>query len=166
MLFAYDIQWSAVGAGDAAVMGFNAEGNYFFNHPFSGISEIGCALNGFSNCDVDSVSVRKKRNTVGATNCLQLPTNKITKEQIENCQRRIDDDFFRIRDASVIKRLEEMLEPCPCLKRNAEEDCGRFKQQSKHPGCFISVKTTFTRLGFPSLARVALTQQCCYDDKG
>ena len=157
-----------MGAGDAAVVGFNAQGSYFHNHQLSGFTEIGCALNGFNNCTASSAISRKKRSPGGSLDC--LPTDPVLRDQINMCLDRITSDENTIGDESVVMGLANELEPCPHLRRNAEEDCGRFRPQASRPECFVSTYTIERTVASPRIpglsTRLFLTQQCCYDNEG
>ena len=157
-IFSYmcgEIEWSALGRNQAAVVGFNAIDS-FYNHPLSGFSGIG-----------DGVSCtrqlrRRKRQMEPFNMNLKVPVDENLRERVALCL----DTYNRDRDlytfGTDVDSLLEMLEsyPCPCYRDHAREDVGRFQQQRELPNCYVSTRYVDVQL---FLSRLTLTQQCCYD---
>ena len=120
-----------------ATIGFNARGEYYQNHPFSGLSianNVACTglqLNTLVyRLHLHADFVQQKR-----AQCLQM-----YKE---------DEDLF---DNSYISILTSLAEPCPCSLRQAWRD-RRFQIDWRNDlYCFYQ---RFSILGFS-------TQYCCY----
>ena len=118
-----------------ATIGFNARGEYYQNHPFSGLSVANnVACNGLQwntlvyRLHQSADFVQQKR-----AQCLQM-----YKE---------DEDFL---DSSYISLLTSMAEPCPCSLRQAWRDW-RFQSDWRNdPYCFYQRVSSFTG------------QYCCY----
>lgn len=142
----YDIQWSNVGAGRPAVVGFTAGGRFFDNHPLSGKPEIGCAVNG-QICMADNTST---------TALLRLPTDPTLQATVQPCVRSYVLDAFTLNQQNPTA-LRDILDPCPSLRSQAEFDGGRF--QPELPDCFVGTRPKH-------LNGVLFLQQCCYDNTG
>lgn len=144
----YDMQWSAVGNGQPAVVGLNAGGNYFDNHPLSGTHAVGCAVNGQHCFAEDDGSTQ--------STLLSLPTDPSIRAALRPCTLRyqIDKRFVNL------SSLTPLLEPCPCTLKQAESDCGRFKPQLIGDSqCFVSIREIYAN-------GVSASQQCCYSSSG
>ena len=165
MIFIYtcgEIQWSALGRNRAAVVGYNARGDYLYNHPSSGFSVIG-----------DSVSCtfrlrRRQARQVSSPSMnitMNISGNASTAEMRAQCIRKtLSDDFALF--GTTAQTLMSMLDPCPPDLRKVMDDFGRFiRQPGDFPSsvCYVSAKSLSVTLQ-SNQDRISLTQQCCYTD--
>lgn len=156
------IQWSGLRTNNA-VAGFNAEGKYFSNLPFSGYAGVGDALS----CNFDLGKRRRKRQTdMTAPLIILLPPGETPQADRERCITASNNDkigFILLLEPQVIfQTLATMLDPCPCKKSQADMD-GQFRQQDDLSRCYATanhVPYQTPNLGIP----ITLTQQCCYDE--
>ena len=159
-----------MGNGLSAVVGLNARGTFFDNHPLSGMPDIRCAVNGLS-CFTGSPS-RRKRNSLGrALQNFCLPTRINLRNQALQCLNR----FYRLDIGNIVlngstpqqtpMEISSMLEPCPCTEHQALEDCGRFKPDPSRARCYITTKPLPLSLQSRAPGVTAL-QQCCYHPNG
>lgn len=165
-----DIQWSGLNQNQAAVVGFNAEGDYFENHPLSGFASIGEAVS----CTFD-VSERQKRNVDPGfqtdLNVISLgPDNPITVIVYGcECDAMYSDDRDLFQDIfsdepnidGVPGILVERFESCPPTEQQAMNDLGRYIKQ---PSDSISISDVECYVsGRPiEIESLEITQQCCY----
>ena len=164
VVFSYicgDIQWSVLGRNKAAVVGFNAGGKYFVNHPLSGYAGVGDAVS----CTFDLGKRRKRQITLVNNVGMQLPADKEKVERFEKCNTASEDDKELLNAAQLnVTVLAQMLDPCPCTRRQAIMDRGRFRNQDNiTQDCYVSTNPVELDLYF---TRSNLTQQCCYDNSG
>lgn len=158
-IFSYicgDLQWSALGRNRAAVVGFNANGEYFHNHPFSGFTGVETSVS----C-TRQLKRRKRQDQEPVNINMELPTEDNLRLQIENCLNAIERDqflTFGVDDTTLINEVT----PCPCHINQVNQDRGRFYRQTGIiQTCYISTRPT----NFQTLVtQLTLTQQCCYDD--
>ena len=158
-----DIQWSGLNQNQGAVIGFDAEGNYYGNHPLSGFSSIGQAVS----CTFD-INKRRKRNTQqsGAQLCGLNPDQE--DERIDSgmlCRQfglsdvSLFEDLFGASHEADLITFVDMFGPCPSTKSHADDDLGRYIKQPSNtlPGvdCYVSGKPIVMK-------SLNLTQQCCY----
>ena len=141
------MQWSAVGTNKAAVVGFNAKGEFFNNHPQSETKKVGDAVS------CAGLGRRQKRDIPGTGFICPLPGVDIIRDIVTNCTENID------YDPQYLRYWAEQLDPCPCTSSMAREDIGRFVKQNEM--CYVSGR----RLSIPNVTN-SLTQQCCYDEQG
>ena len=152
-----EVQWSALGRNRAAVVGYNAEGKYFSNHPLSGYAAIGDDVSCTSGHDLGKK--RKKRSEHDGDGGGEVPTKEDLAKAVKEC----DDatKFSRLlRGSLTVEKLAQMLYPCPCTRSQAILDHGRFSPQKDMPQCYISTNPIDV-MGLP-LEKISLTQQCCY----
>ena len=157
-----DIQWSGLNQNQGAVIGFDAEGNYFGNHPLSGSSSIGEAVS----CTFD-INKRRKRNAQQTGQVCDLTSNQlaVTGNFAMECRRigRQDISLFlklfgqdHERDLGT---FVNMFDPCPSTMTQINNDLGRYIKQASDTitgvECYVSGKP-IVRLS------LNLTQQCCY----
>lgn len=155
-----EVRWSSVGRNSEAVVGFNAEGNEFVNHPLSGFSDIGDSISCTS-----QMGKRRKRQTGGSMpNNIRhrFPSGGNLQNQIKQC---LDAEQFDkvLLTGTDPSDLAEMLEPCPCSRDQVLADYGRFRQQDGLPQCYLSTNPLEVQV---LLGRITVTQQCCYDGSG
>ncbi len=154
MIFTYicgDLQWSAFGSSrNAAVVGYNSAGNRYFNHPLSGYTSIGESLS----CAI-RLGKRRKRQSVRGSSIL-----KDVQTAIAECSNMLGFDAHTDVDNYV-----SMLEPCPCIKSQADLDTARFRPQTDSVNCYVSMKPLSTTPDVLTSMRRMIVQQCCYDDK-
>ena len=164
VVFSYkcgEIQWSALGRNRAAVVGFNAEGDFFGNHPLSGFPAIGDAVS----CTFELGKRRRRQDdeTPPANMLMELPADPELRVKVESCLTTFDFDTDVLLLGTDAESLAAMLEPCPCARSQADNDHGRFVKQNGAPLCYVSSKPLNIRL---LAVGISLTQQCCYDTNG
>lgn len=123
-------------------MGYNANGEYFKNHPASGydvVAEAVACQNMFCNVSVSNLVYT-----------LSLPPS-YTSLQRKACSDKYTSDVKQLDIATA--RLQ--LEPCPCTWGQAWVDQSRFIRSQDFPLCFIQ---RFPKQG------TTYAQQCCYGD--
>ena len=160
VVFSYkcgEIEWSAIGANRAAVVGFNAAGKYFSNHRLSEYEAIGNTVS----CVFD-LGKRRKRQNPGNNMGMQIPAGVEKLEQIEKCINAFNSDeqlLFLI----PLDNLANMLDPCPTTTGKLYQDRGKFRRQVDitQSLCYTANPVRFTLLF--SGEEITLTQQCCYD---
>ena len=158
-----ELQWSALGRNRAAVVGFNAEGNFFGNHPLSGFPAVGDAVS----CTFE-LGKRRKRQDMEippANMMMELPADPQLRTKVESCLNAFDFDSGLLLLGTTAENLAEMLEsqPCPCSRGQAVNDYGRFIPQRGVPQCYVSTEPIKIRL---LVSDITLTQQCCYGANG
>ena len=160
------IQWSSLGTNAAAVVGYNARGGFFNNHPLSGFQAIGEAVS----CTVALRRRQKRQLPMPGDDMMtngmmeELERDEELSERVQECLDNYDlDSVLFIGTAHFetnLTTLAGQLQPCPCSYYQALNDFGRFIPQNDNPSCFVSA--TFIpirlRVGDP----LTLTQQCCY----
>lgn len=151
-----EVQWSSLGRGRAAVVGYNSEGNYFNNHPFSGLSAIGDAVS----CTFD-IGKRRKRETDGTSLTNDVDNDPGVTGAVEDCLGAVglDELLSNMQDPMV---LADMLPSCPCERDQIIRDYARFRKLDGPGNCYVS--STPTRIMGIRLttASNSLTQMCCY----
>lgn len=142
-----EMQWSKSGNADA-VIGYNAAGLYYYNHPLSGTSSV-------------RRGIKCPRNNV--TNMLfKLPVSQDIKVQRHiRCLQKYTYDKHMLCSVDI-NNLAARLKPCPCTLQQAVQDLGRYIKQMESDDrmCFVSSKPQMVDL--PDGKRIQLTQQCCY----
>lgn len=154
------LEWSSVGRNRGAVVGYNARGNYFFNHPLSGFSSVGNSV-----ACTFHLERRQRRLTPTTTNnmIMRLPVDQRTVQMMAECLSALRFDAS-VRLLDDPENLVTMLDPCPPVSQNAQDDFGRFiLQEGNFPSshCYVSARPLTVDL-FTTI--VNLTQQCCYYD--
>lgn len=157
------LQWSNIGESRAtAVVGFNAEGTFYNNHPLSGYSSIGERIS----CPTNTAR-RQKRQQEEETNTnnmfVELPASRNLADRNTECRR------LRMIDERIIAQNEalsaaSMLAPCPCTRQQAQRD-NNFVVFPDEPECYISIGFEGFTPASTSIP-LELTQQCCYDASG
>ena len=162
-----DIQWSSVGGSGAAVVGFNAEGDVFQNHPQSGYDSIGNAVS----CVVELGRRRRREANVNVTrnDITKVYTQEEYTQLVKNCTSAANDDraVLPVPETEFkILREEKGLESCPNDIIKLNEELGRFMRQTNiTEQCCITTKPIETNLHLTG-APISATQQCCYDENG
>ena len=152
-LFTYNceqMQWT--GYWQHGVVGYNAKGDYYDNHPASGFEVVGTAVA----CANDLYGT-PWNNLIFKTS---LPRDFELNAKKE-CR-----DTFRLdsqRIQAPISEIERSLEPCPCTLWQAQRDWARFSLDWNNYLCYVQV--------FPVQVEVKegtayFTQQCCYSPSG
>ena len=141
--------WS--GLWQHAVVGYNARGNSYTNHPASGFDVI--------------------RTAVACPNNLlhQVPWNNIVYKISphpdlkailkQQCTKLFRLDYYKEIPSQSPKDISEKLEPCPCTVWQARRDWGRFRPEFSQGLCYIQRFTLRVRSG-------RFTQKCCYAPLG
>ena len=158
------MQWSGLGEGRAAVVGYNSEGGFFQNHPASGFSTIADAIS----CGVNP-GRRRKRQAVGIDPMAPtpLPVDDNTRDAVAECNNRYNLDIWVFQ--VVPDELVELLSGCPCPPTldQAISDAARFVEQSRSPLCYVSTMPNCKGTpGANGAVQVTAAQQCCYGDNG
>ena len=164
VVFSYmcdDIQWSAVGQNKAAVVGFNANGLFFQNHPLSGFPGVGRGVSCTRQLG------RKRKRQADPTNInMELPVDKVLNDSVYTCLKAVDRDdltTIAVHLMGGFERLSSMLKEsytCPCSLSQVLGDSGRFQRQKNLTHCFVS---TVPIEVFIFIDTLSLTQQCCFD---
>ena len=158
-LFTYacgEIQWSATGSGRAAVVGYNAAGESFFNHALSGYSLIGDAVSCSVRENQQNEQMSRLLNTVTDSMSLHLPAESAAI----CCATILSAD--PISSLKVLKEVNDLVDPCPPTLYQARLDSARFRRQPDLPQCYVSMKKTVHFLGnMPH----SITRQCCYSNR-
>ena len=149
-----EMQWSSVGTNKAAVVGYNAKSNFFYNHPLSGRHGIEYAVS------CTNPGRRRKRNennddTCGLTeiNCEEaINMNVPIIAQMCKCSNKLNNT-----DSNLITNVLQSLDHCPPTRQLAMQDVGRFVKQDDK--CYVSGRRVV-------MNNISFTQQCCYDDAG
>ena len=158
------LQWSNIGESRAtAVVGFNAEGTFYNNHPLSGYSSIGERIS----CPT-STARRQKRQQEEETDTnnmfVELPINRNLEDRNAECRRlrRNDEKFIEQNDLDSLSMVS-VRTPCPCTRQQAQRDTS-FMVFPDEPECYVSIG--FENFTSSTGILLELTQQCCYDASG
>ena len=149
-----EMQWSSLSLSRnrAAVVGYNSEGNFFYNHPSSGSATIADIIS----CGVNQENRRRGELRIMPIN---LPVDPIVREGAEQCISKYNYDLELVRmDPIELAKLVSYF-PCPLTLTQAENDPARFTLQTRYPRCYVSTVSVDSKLPFS----IHATQQCCYD---
>lgn len=135
------MQWSGVFT--HAVVGYNAFGRDFANHPLSGSADI-----------TDIACENEERNTDWSNQLFRIGDSRdLIQQQRAECTRRISEDVAMF--GNIPSAVALNAEPCPCSLFQAVFD-RRFTFNFEIGLCLIQ--------RFPSIrSGVAATQLCCYE---
>ena len=147
-----------MGQNNLAVVGFNTGTSsdnteqFFKNYRLSGLEGVG----GNVSCEVK---------TSNLTNLIiRLPASEsVTQNNKLNCILALENDTAMLGGETTHAELAEMLDPCPCTRRQALEDDARFIPQSlsdENLDCFVSATPKMGDIS-STRATLTLTQQCC-----
>ena len=130
------------------VVGYNAKGDYYDNHPASGFDVVGIAVA----CANDLYGT-PWNNVIFKTS---LPRD-FTLNAKKECRDTFRTDSQRIQ--TPISEIGSSLEPCPCTLGQAQRDWARFSWDWSNYLCYVQ--------RFPVRVEVEegpayFTQQCCY----
>lgn len=153
------MQWSNLGHSQAAVVGYNAEGNFFQNHPSSGFATIAEIVSCGANQE------RRKRQGNGQTRMpLLLPRDPEKRRRARRCNLFFDREvsFFMITSDVLATLVADY--PCPRKLNQAVADAARFVLHTASPLCYVS--SVFRARTFRTVHTATATQQCCYDNTG
>lgn len=156
------VQWSSLGRNRAAAVGYNSEGDYFVNHPLSGIAGVGDAVS----CTFDIGRRRKRQNGMGNNVGMPIETDQDVVAAVDECLGANNRDGFAyiLNPELTPEILAKMLDPCPCTLQQAIVDSARFRRFDGPGNCYISsrpVSEPEPVLLF-TLGVISLTQKCCY----
>ena len=153
-----EMQWSSLGQSRAAVVGYNAEGNFFQNHPSSGFSTIADAIS----CGSPQRRRRKRQNDQDPRIPTRFPTDRELRMRAERCIRRFlrEINLFRINPTDLASAVADY--PCPPKLDQAITDAARYVPHTILPLCFVS--SVSRRSDLSQAITVSATQQSCYDD--
>ena len=148
------MQWSSVGNNKAAVVGFNAMGEFFNNHPQSGTQNIASSIS----C---TELGRRKRRFVNINDNFICPMPAVNCHEYEGIFKEMCYCISRLSvDLNITFTPDEVvdkLDPCPHTSEQAQNDKGRFvKQKLNDSLCYVSGRTVV-------INDISFTQQCCYD---
>ena len=152
-MFTYNceqMEWT--GYWQHGVVGYNAKGEHYDNHPASGLEVVGTAVA----CANDLYGT-PWNNVIFKTS---IPPG-ITSKRRGECQHIYWTDDQRI--PSPVSEIGKSLEPCPCTLWQAQRDWARFSLDWNNYLCFVQ--------RFPVEVEVEegtayFTQQCCYSPRG
>lgn len=155
-----EVQWSSLGRNRPAVVGFNSEGNFFKNHPLSGLSGIGDAVS----CTFDVGKRRKRQDGEPPNNMMdELDADQDVQAAVDQCMdARNTDELAYFGTTLTPQILAEMLDPCPCSLQQAMEDRARFVEFNERGNCYVSSFPVDVLL--PAFGSITLTQMCCYEN--
>ena len=144
------MQWT--GYWKHGVVGYNAKGDYYENHPAAGYDVVGVSVA----CANDLYGT-PWNNLIFKTSL--PPDFKLTAKK--ECQAMYKSDQQRIQTSISI--IGEILEPCPCTLWQVWRDWARFRWDWNNYLCFAQ--------RFPVQVALAegtayFTQQCCYASWG
>ena len=144
------MQWS--GNWQHAVVGYNARGDTFSNHPASGFEVVKTAVA----CPNKLLYKVPWNNIVYKIS----PPPDFKRQQQKKCNVYMR-NLERIENEEVIMRVIEQLEPCPCIDWQAQRDWNRFRSELSNGFCFVQ------RFAIEvSELEGKFTQQCCYAPRG
>ena len=154
------MQWSGLGQSRAAVVGYNAEGNFFENHPSSGFATVADTIS----CGVNQERRRKRQDDPLQRIPMQLPTDPILRMRAQACIRRYlqEINLFQINPNELADVVNDY--PCPPKLDQAITDAARYVLHTKSPLCYVSSVSRMSDIA--EAITVSATQQCCYDDNG
>ena len=146
-----EMQWS--GLSNPAVVGYNANGNFYGNHPASGFGVIGDAVS----CTFQVKKRRKRRSTHNARPWFfRAPANSALQSHRDNCSANITQDEGTFASLGIdFQDVISMLLPCPKTQEQAMFDRKYLKQTTYN--CYV------TSIPLSIYDSVTPTQQCCYD---
>ena len=164
-----ELQWSGIGTNQAAVVGFNAEGTFYGNHPLSGFSSIGESVS----CPTSSSGGRRKRQQDGQddmTNMfMALPVNMELNQMRMSCAQHKSEDeelFVTLNEIPVLAAMLGADHACPCTQKQARRDTN-FIIFPDASGCYLSIGPVIIPPNSTIRnVQLELTQQCCYDIRG
>lgn len=152
-----EVQWSSLGRNKPAVVGYNSEGNFFENHPLSGLTGVGNAVS----CIFDIGRRRKRQNDQPNNMPMVLPADRLVQGVVKQCmEAAATDEFAYYSSGKTPETLANELDPCPCTLQQAFEDHARFIRINEPDNCYISSTPLGSKL--PSFGLISLTQMCCY----
>ena len=144
------MQWT--GYWQHGVVGYNAEGEFYDNHPASGFevvnNSVACA-NDMYGSPWSNVLYK-----ISLAPDYQLKAKR-------KCLMMIRKDEERLQ--SIGNDVQERLEPCPCSIWQAEGDFGRFQKEGFNGTCYV--QRFPLRVNSPEGAAF-FSQECCYSAKG
>ncbi len=159
------MEWSGQ-ATETATVGFNSNGNYFYNHPANGLADV----NEIIACSIDTEGRRNKRETDqldqgngGQTD--QLPSDSELMMSKQLCMALADADDSIFMDITEFPSLDD-LPKCDRTRTQLVEVGVSFQQFDYQVGdCYRSnmVVTVINDLTGGSLD---LVNVCCYDTNG
>ena len=140
------MQWSGL-SWRFAVVGYNAHGDVFDNHPVSGLEPIGTAV-----ACPNNVHFRVPWNNL-VYHISPPPDHKRT--QIMMCLNLYHKDVMKWGTENDMQEISQKLEPCPCFVQQAWIDWGRFRYDWSSGICFLQLFPLPENNG-------VFTQKCCY----
>jgi hypothetical protein len=142
-----------------AVVGLNSGGNFFDNHPLAGFSGIGDAVS----CTFNIGKRRKRQAPVMPNNVMMnLPTDPNLRQLVDQCTGFMNrDSLVYLGTNHTQESLAAMLEPCPCIIKQADADHARFRPFTQPGNCYVSAQPIDLRT---LTGTITLTQMCCYTD--
>ena len=147
------MQWS--GYWRHAIVGYNARGSLFENHPASGIEVISTAV----------ACPNKIHYQVPWSNLVYKisPPPDFRSSKIIKCRELYQEDLKKWGEEEDMIEISQKLEPCPCSVQQAWRDWGRFHAERSRGLCFLQrIPLLVERDGLEG----KFTQQCCYTPQG
>ena len=133
------------------MVGYNARGDYYENHPAAGFEFVGTAIacaNDLYGSPWNNILYK-----------ISL-TPKFRMNARRECIQRVMVDQERIPDPIATAGL---LEPCPCSLGQARRDWARFTQLQDRDLCFV--QSFPVEIEVPE-GEASFTQECCYAPQG
>lgn len=145
------------------MVGYNSEGNFFSNHPLSGLSGVGDAVS----CTFNIGRRRKRQdNEDNMTNnmAMPIPADDTIQRLVRQCLTFEGlDKLSYLGTTHTPQTLADLLDPCPCSLQQVVEDRARYiRLEDDIRNCYVSSHPTDFLL--PILGPIKLTQMCCYVD--
>ena len=120
-------------------------------------------MNGLS-C-FEGAASRRKRNANNPTTSIQcLPTNPVLRQQARGCLRTEQIDRLVILAGQTPASVASTVEPCPCTRQQAQEECGRFRLDPSNAQCYITSMPVSVNVQI--VRGVEAFQRCCYEQGG
>ena len=144
------MEWS--GFWQHGVVGYNAKGEFYENHPASGFEVVN-----------RSVACTNDMYGTPWSNVLYKISNTPDYQLIakKKCLIQIREDKERLQN--VGSNVGEQLEPCPCSMWQAEGDFGRFQKEGFNENCYV--QRFPLKVNAPE-GTAFFSQECCYSTEG
>ena len=119
-------------------------------------------MNGLS-C-FEGAASRRKRNANNPTSIQCLPTNPVLRQQARGCLRTEQIDRLVLLAGQTPASVASTVEPCPCTRQQAQEECGRFRLDPSNAQCYITSMPV--SINVQIVRGVEAFQRCCYEQGG
>ena len=154
------MQWSGLGLGGAAVIGYNAEGIYILNHPSSGNAAVADIVS----CGINQQKRRKRQNNPDRRiSMLELPTDPELMMRAQECIEKytFDVTVLAINSTELADVISDY--PCPNTLNQVIYDAARYILYSQSPQCYVSSLPRLSR-EVTGTVTIQAAQLCCYEN--